>query len=241
MVERIRAHENPIRRIRDFPFARRWETIVTSDRDQSTQELARDLRAAVAQLLAGWPLEEVELAAWEFALTGWHSGQPPLVEDYDWAYERYLQVLDGSNLDAGNRFGQSMLAALFDEFRNRVQFLQTRAADIRLSASLERLTAVSIERVIPVVEELSRILQTSDVAGALEKFEKDERGGFLVAVDQAIDRVGAKNPEIGAGLKMYRENPIVESTMKLAEKLPSEVAKKLAVAALLHLWEVARS
>lgn len=182
----------------------------------------RVLHQSIAALLAGWPLEDVEEAAWVFALDGW-QGVPPLSADYDTAFHAHLLPLIEGYRQSDQASGLPAVIMLFEELRNRVQFLQTRAADIRLSAQIERLTDASIARVEPCLDELLRILRTSSPETELRDFERSAKASLIVAL---ANHVGRLSPEAGAALAAMRNERVFEK-LKFAADLASGVAGNL--------------
>lgn len=180
---------------------------------------AHALHHAVTRLLAGWPLEDVELAAWEFALDGWQR-TPPLSEDYDLAFAMYLGLIKHFRLDNMQRAGLTTLGVLIEELRNRVQFLQSRAADIRLTAHQDRLLEVARDRLVPVVTQLATTMEKAkSPTEALASFESEGRGGLLHAVAHAV---GTSSPAAGAAV--LQSAPLFDGLKRVIAALPEGVA-----------------
>lgn len=152
---------------------------------------ALTLRSNVAGLLESWTSDEVDEAAWIFALDGW---QQPLAlgREYDRAYAAYLQFLKAAGTPGPSSAYYSLdsLRHILEELRNRVQFIQSRAADIRLSNHFSRLLDVTGERVLPAVDSLLERLATLDPdsrPAALDDFA-ERHGSLLTAFANAVGR-----------------------------------------------------
>lgn len=181
------------------------------------------LHEVVAALLCGWPLEEVEEAAWAFALDGWQH-VPPLVTEYDAAFHRHYIPLVEMFRAFGAERDLDAIRILFDEFRNRVQFLQSRAGDIRLSAQVDRLTDVAFERIEPALDELLRVIRMEDPRGSLDAFESSPKGTLLVAL---ANYVGRFSPRAGASLTFMQNERVFDKLKQLSTALASGVAGNL--------------
>lgn len=148
------------------------------------QNEIRALRSEAVALLRKWPFSEVEEAAWAFALDGWQT-VPPLAAEFDQFTERFLTLVDSANLsDQGENAVFELLRISMDELRIRVQFIQTRAGDIRLSHQLRELMTASEARVSAI---LDRALASDDPAAVLLKHKP-----ILDAFENAMVR--AKEP-----------------------------------------------
>jgi hypothetical protein len=172
------------------------EKEITGSSVRSTSlELARRLSA----FLLAWPLEEVELEAWVFALDGWQR-TPPLVQDYDRVFELYVVLVDACSLGTGRQEyeGLDALGQLVRELRERVQFLQTRAADIRLSGQISKLVEVGIERLAPGIEHLANQLENGERRDkALREFATSKYRRLLEAVASQAAASSAPEPSRG--------------------------------------------
>jgi hypothetical protein len=153
------------------------------------------LHSRVAALLLDWSSDEVEEAAWEFALVGWQK-PAPLSADYDRAFGGYVQMFEAAgNPGPGSAyFALEALRHILEELRNRVQFIQTRAADIRLSHQFSRLLDVTGERLMPLVESLLK-----DVGRVAEEEREvlvtqfsERHGSLLRAFADALGRYSGK-------------------------------------------------
>jgi hypothetical protein len=181
-----------------------------------------DLHVAVSRLLMGWPLDDVEMAAWEFALDGWQR-TPPLVSDYDVAFEHYL-VLVRHHGRRNEKVGPGIdaLAIVMEELRNRVQFLQTRAGDIRISTRFDHLVATGFERLVPSLEKLLSELQGADRASSAEKLEAYSRTGEGALLASIANAVARRSPEVGAAIaSLASAGPMLQ---QLVSAIPGGVA-----------------
>lgn len=183
--------------------------------DVTSKALA--LRKSVSRVLAGWTAEEVEEEAWIFALDGW---QRPLElgRQYDTAYEAYLQYLEKAANPGPNStyYALETLRHLLEELRNRIQFIQTRGADIRLSHQFQRVVDVTGERIFPRVDELLQDLRNGSEDGRelkLRKFE-NEHGPMLRAFANAV---GRRSGALGASV--LAAEPYVEQAKRAVREL----------------------
>lgn len=236
------ARKFPIRRLGDDENLAQldWEQVATGT-GTSTNSLhwqrAANLHRAISRLLAGWPMEDIELAAWEFALDGWQR-TPPLVADYDVAFGFYLQVLEELRTGPANDAGRDSLTTLIEEFRTRVQFLQTRGADIRLSSQVERLAEASLERVLPVLQDLNRRLANgANPAAILGQFEREARGGMITAAARAI---GRWSPEVGASILSAERSEVLAAASAAIAAIPGGVAGNAVYDGLVRLMTLLR-
>jgi hypothetical protein len=192
------------------------------------------LHEAIGALLAGWPLEDIEEAAWTFALDGWQR-VPPLVAEYDIAFHKYyIPLLEKYRLRNPSEVGLSSLGILFDEFRNRVQFLQTRAADIRLSAQLDRLVDAAFDRIEGTLDSLIAMQQSSDSQVAIAEFERAGKGDLLLAL---ANRVGRHAPEVGGAFASVKNERVFEKLKAIHAGLAMGVAGNLLTSAITTLYE----
>ena len=136
-----------------------------------------DLFDAVGRLLACWTQHRVEEEAWLYSIT-W-AEPPSLVRDFDLAFE-ILSQLEQPLLDefrGGNTYPTApapaqtipfeMVRPRLAELARRVEYLMSRAADLRLSRQLDDLRSTfadrlaqellnDLERVATIGDELSR-------------------------------------------------------------------------------------
>lgn len=156
---------------------------------------ALQLRASVSDVLGAWSSEEIEEAAWVFALEGW---QTPLELglDYDRAFTAYLLYLERAGVAGVAGSGTSAFLALeslrhlLEELRNRVQFIHTRAADIRISSQFDKFLATTFERVLPLTDRLLKDVKEASEEGrnmVVTKFGEDH-GPLLRALADAVGR-----------------------------------------------------
>jgi hypothetical protein len=167
---------------------------------------ALTLRSNIATLLQDWSSDEVEEAAWEFALVGW---QRPLAlsRDYDLAFSAYVQLFEvAGNPGPGSAFfALDAVRHILEELRNRVQFIQTRAADIRLSHQFSRLLEATSERLMPLIDSL---LKEADRRTAEERevlvTEFSERHGSLLRT--FADALGRYSGKVGATVHLAADH-----------------------------------
>lgn len=221
-----------IRRLEEAGLEEVWRTLdIDPHTHASRDNRALSLHDAVSALLAGWPLEEIEEQAWVFALDGWQHS-PPLIADYDEAFHKhYLRVLSEARLRSE---GTETLAILFEEFRNRVQFIQVRAADIRLSHQLGSLVTVSIERTAPVLDRLNEMLKAADPAQRLAVLTAFEDSGQAALLHAVAKRIGQYSPEVGAAVESTVA-PLLKGALELLSQVPGGVAGNLAHGALMKM------
>lgn len=190
-------------------------SLATGYVDVTSKALA--LRSSVAGLLESWTSDEVDEAAWVFALDGWQ--QPlGLGREYDRAYAVYLQFLKAAGTPGPSSAYYSLdsLRHILEELRNRVQFIQSRAADIRLSHQFSRLLDVTGERVLPLLDSLVvqlAMLGPDSRPAALELFA-DRHGSLLTAFANAVGRRSG-----AAGAVVLLAEPYVAQARRVLDEL----------------------
>lgn len=210
----------------------------------NVSSVALQLRASVSAVLGAWSSEEIEEAAWVFALEGW---QTPLELglDYDRAFNAYLLYLERAGVAGPGTsafLALESLRHLLEELRNRVQFIHTRAADIRISNQFDKFLDTTFERVVPLTERLLKDVEdTSSDEGrnlVVTKFDEDH-GPLLKALADAVGRRSG-----AAGAAIHATEPWVAQIHEVFKKLTAlgvtgnlvtDALKTIVVAAAPHL------
>lgn len=144
------------------------------------------LRVEIANLLREWPLEKVEEEAWVFALDGWQR-PPPLLAAYDALFARFVRGIEEVVPHPTKSASLELAHFGMEELRNRAQFIQVRASDIRLNHQLPQLLGASSERVEAV---LARALENEQMAVELLTQHK----GIVEAYMNALARSNGEAP-----------------------------------------------
>lgn len=175
-------------------------------------QAAADFHNHLSRFLAYWNMDRVDEEAWALAFE-WQR-TPPLVADYDYAHLHFLALqnrvvetktaIESIRQNAHFTATLEIIKAHMDELRSRVQFLQTRAANIRLSDQVDRIPKVVTQMLASPIQELVKLVAAGDREKA--KLMVDSNSLLHALVVKAESKPAASGQVEFLGINMSQES-----------------------------------
>lgn len=137
-----------------------------------------------------------------------------MVTAYDALWGEFQGYVHAMPTAVGVRMHMDATRLLLEELRNRVQFIQVRAADVRLGHQLSQVLEQSTQRLVPHLTRLRDELEaTENGAQAIAEFG-EKHGDLLRAVALSVGRVSGR-----AGAAVLEAGDVARSILTIASGL----------------------